>query len=374
MRVAQAAHARAHTTGHACRAPAWTPRTGRGIHAPREEAPGGVASVAHAREAHPSPDWLHGPPALVHAVAGPLAATARAAPKAISAAPAPLERLPPPSRRTEDEPQKRGPGRSPQAPGRLEPAAPAFDAAWRAPARLAAPRAPVQARLRGRGPEDPGVARERGGRRHGRRLAAAIQEPSEPRRPVAQPAGRSPTCLERLEPAERVLPTRRATLECVARDVPPPVALAMPATRLPSEDRARLAETRTVEGGTPLRAIAERLRTPLFEPGSVCSALRPAAHQQRCTEVQRRATVWQRSSAHGEGRTGSWSLRSQQRRGLALPRQRACFTTMHHVFLTRPDGTTAAQRFFGQKPRTMVAAIVASVALAPAPLRPPRKS
>ena len=158
------------------------------------------------------------------------------------------------------------------------------------------------------------------------------------------------------------------------RPSPCPVACAMPATRLPSYALARLAETRTVEGGTPLRAIAERLRPPLFEPGSVVSALRPAAHQQLGTEAKRLATVWQRSRAHGEGRTGSWSLRSQQRRGLALPRTHAGFPTMHHVFLTRPDGTTAAQRFCGQKPRSMCAAIVASVALAPAPLRPPRKS
>jgi len=47
---------------------------------------------------------------------------------------------------------------------------------------------------------------------------------------------------------------------------------------------------------------------------------------------------------------------------------------MHNFFLTRPDGTTAAERFFGQKPRSMFAAILASVELAPAPLRPPRRA
>jgi hypothetical protein len=47
---------------------------------------------------------------------------------------------------------------------------------------------------------------------------------------------------------------------------------------------------------------------------------------------------------------------------------------MHNFFLTCPDGTTAAERFFGQKPRSMFVAILESVELAPAPLNPPRKA
>jgi hypothetical protein len=39
---------------------------------------------------------------------------------------------------------------------------------------------------------------------------------------------------------------------------------------------------------------------------------------------------------------------------------------------TRPDGTTAAERFFGQKPRCMFTAILASVAIPPVPLSPPQ--
>jgi hypothetical protein len=47
---------------------------------------------------------------------------------------------------------------------------------------------------------------------------------------------------------------------------------------------------------------------------------------------------------------------------------------MHNFLLTRPDGTTAAERFFGQKPRSMFAAILDSVELAPTPLSPPRQA
>jgi hypothetical protein len=66
------------------------------------------------------------------------------------------------------------------------------------------------------------------------------------------------------------------------------------------------------------------------------------------------------------------SLRNHQLRGLDLSRKRECFTAMHNFFLTRPDGTTA-ERFFGQKPRSMFAAILDSVDLQPAPLSPPRR-
>ena len=59
---------------------------------------------------------------------------------------------------------------------------------------------------------------------------------------------------------------------------------------------------------------------------------------------------------------------------LDLPRKRACFTAIHNFFLTRPDGTTAAEHFFVKKPRSMFAAVLESVELAPAPLSPPRKA
>src|SRR5262252_7911491 len=68
------------------------------------------------------------------------------------------------------------------------------------------------------------------------------------------------------------------------------------------------------------------------------------------------------------------SLRNHQLRGLDHPRKRACLTAMHNFFLTRSDGTTAAEQFFGRKPRSMFAAILESVEIPPAPLGPPRRA
>jgi hypothetical protein len=75
-----------------------------------------------------------------------------------------------------------------------------------------------------------------------------------------------------------------------------------------------------------------------------------------------------------EGRNGYLSRRNHQLRGLDHPRKRACLTTIHNFFLTRADGTTAAERFFEQKPRSMFAAILASVAIPPAPLSPSQQA
>jgi hypothetical protein len=54
-------------------------------------------------------------------------------------------------------------------------------------------------------------------------------------------------------------------------------------------------------------------------------------------------------------------------RGLDHLRKQACLTAIHYCFLTRADGTTAAERCFGQKPRSMFAAILASVEIPPPP-------
>src|SRR5262249_33538613 len=63
------------------------------------------------------------------------------------------------------------------------------------------------------------------------------------------------------------------------------------------------------------------------------------------------ADVFQRSSSNVEGRNRYLSLRNHALRGLDPPRKRTCLTAIHNFFLTRADGTTAAERFFGQKPR-----------------------
>jgi len=112
----------------------------------------------------------------------------------------------------------------------------------------------------------------------------------------------------------------------------------------------------------------------LFAPGGAFGEFSVVQQDQLKAEAAKLAEVFQRSSSKVEGRNGYLSLRNHPLRGLDHPRKRACLTAVHHFFLIRPDGTTAAERFFGQKPRSMCAAILASVEIPPAPLSPPRRA
>ena len=154
--------------------------------------------------------------------------------------------------------------------------------------------------------------------------------------------------------------------------VTPPVSYAMHAPLIPSLYLDRVASTRTRTEGAPLRALAERLRTPLCEPSGALGELSAVEQKQRKAAAAKLAEVLQRSSSNVEGRNGYLSRRNPPLRGRDHPRKRACLTAVHNFFLTRPDGTTAAERFFGQKPRCMFTAILASVAIPPVPLSPPQ--
>ena len=364
-------------------APALAPLNCRVIQSTSDEAPGLLAYVEHYLEAHHSPDLFHVQHELVKAVCGPMATKERAAHKALTEAREQLARVQSDPHSADEEPTPHSPSRAPQDTMSLEQAEHALAAARREHARLAEQRAQVKASIRGMGHAYHFVDLERGVRRNGRLIASDIQGHIEQIRSIAQHEGLSQSGLERIEKAERVVPKMQATIAFVSGyvqqqvaqlDLTPPISFAMHAKLIPSYSLDRVAETRPVSDGTSLRALAERLRAPLFEPGGALSALRCETQDQLHNEAKRLATVFQRSSSNVEGRNGYLSLRSHQLRGLDRPRKRECFTTIHNFFLTRPDGTTAAERFFGQKPRSMFAAILASVELAPAPLSPPRKA
>jgi hypothetical protein len=78
----------------------------------------------------------------------------------------------------------------------------------------------------------------------------------------------------------------------------------MHAQLLPSDSLERVAETRPVSEGAPLRELAERRRAPWFDTGGVLSALSAEAQAHLHDEAKRLAGVCQRSSANGEGRNG----------------------------------------------------------------------
>jgi uncharacterized protein DUF6399 len=278
---------------------------------------------------------------------------------------------------------QRGPGRPPKGVANLEQVKDALEGARDAHQRLSAQREQVTQCIRAIGHAYHFVDLERGGRRNGTLIAGDIHTQLQTIRTIAQQADLSQVCLKRIEKAERVMPKMQATIEFVSGYVrqqvsqlalSQPASYAMHAHLIPSYYLERVAATRTVTAGAPLRALAERLRTPLFASGGALGALSPGEQDTLKTIAGRLAEVFQRSSSNVEGRNGYLALRNHQLRGLDHPRKRACLTAIHNFFLTRADGTTAAERFFGQKPRSMFAAILASVAIPPAPLSPPQRA
>ena len=169
---------------------------------------------------------------------------------------------------------------------------------------------------------------ERGVRRNSKLIAGDIQAQIDTIRAIAQQEHLSQTCLDRIEKAERVVPKMQATIEFVSGYVrqqvsqmalAPPVSYAMHASLIPSFYLDRVAQTRTVSGGEPLRALAHHLRTPLFVPGGVFAELSPTEQIQLKQQAQTLAEVFQRSSSNVEGRNGYLSLRNHQLRGLGHP-------------------------------------------------------
>jgi hypothetical protein len=312
-----------------------------------------------------------------------MAAKLRAAAKVVVKAEEALRQVQARLHTTTGEPAKRGPGRPAKVVTNLEKVAQDVEAARHEHLRLAGQREQVTQSIRAIGHAYHFVDLERGVRRNGKLIAGDIQAQIDTIRTLAQQAGLSQACFDRIEKAKRVVPKMQATIEFVSGyvhqkvqqlELGSPQSFAMHAHLIPSYYLERVAATRTVTQGEALRALAERLRTPLFEPEGTLGALSLMKQNPLKAEAAKLAEVFQRSSANVEGRNGYLSLRNHQLRGLDHPRKRTCLTAMHNFFLTRPDGTTAAERFFGQKPRSMFAAILAAVEIPPAPLSPPRRA
>ena len=83
-------------------------------------------------------------------------------------------------------------------------------------------------------------------------------------------------------------------------------------------------------------------------PGGVLASL-PEEHKKEVAAVaQEAAGLFQRSSSCVEGRNGRLSLQHHGQSRVSERRLKA-LTVIHNYLVKRADGTTAAERFFGQK-------------------------
>ena len=106
--------------------------------------------------------------------------------------------------------------------------------------------------------------------------------------------------------------------------------------RVPPEERKRLKE------------LAEALKKEAWQEGGALASLTEEERQEVEEVAQACAGLFQRSSSCVEGRNGRLSLQHHGHSRVSERRLQA-LTVIHNYMVQRADGTTAAERFFGQK-------------------------
>jgi hypothetical protein len=129
--------------------------------------------------------------------------------------------------------------------------------------------------------------------------------------------------------------------QVVLKELIPALYLDRAAKKLPTaEERAKVMAV--------YQPMLERIRGP----GGALSQL-PAEDRAKIERVARQAAdLFQRSSSCVEGRNGQLALRHHSLHRLSKSKL-AALTVVHNYYMTRADRTTAAERFFGAKPRDL---------------------
>jgi len=129
--------------------------------------------------------------------------------------------------------------------------------------------------------------------------------------------------------------------QVVLKELIPALYLQRAAKKLPTaEDRAKVMAV--------YQPMLERIRGP-------ATTLSQGAAEDRAKlerVAQQAADLFQRSSSCVEGRNGQLALRHHSLHRLSKSKLVA-LTVVHNYYATRSDGTTAAERFFGAKPRDL---------------------
>jgi len=128
-------------------------------------------------------------------------------------------------------------------------------------------------------------------------------------------------------------------------------------------ERARTAEERK-----RLKAMAAELTKEAWRKGGALSSLSEEARKAVAKVSRETAGMFQRSSSCVEGRNGRLSLQHHGHSRVSEGRLKA-LTVLHNYMVKRPDGTTAAERFFGQKPKDVFSWLLERMPDLPRPAR-----
>jgi hypothetical protein len=203
---------------------------------------------------------------------------------------------------------------------------------------------------------------ETGAPKSAEEVSAALEQHFVEIETVAAEAQLSERCVKRIEKAKRVmvgmvatvaffLLTVRAKVEALS--LVSEVENAMYHNLIPAIYLHSVAEkTQDIEKRPALRRKSEELLAPLLSSHGSLADLVAEEKVVLETVAQECAQLFQRSSSCVEGRNGHLALHHHSLHRLG-DRKLAALTTVHNYFVKRQDGTTAAERFFGPRPRNL---------------------
>ena len=196
---------------------------------------------------------------------------------------------------------------------------------------------------------------------------------------VATVADLSQRCLDRIQKAQRVVVDMVATIsfffltiqaKVEALSLPPQVERAVYDNLIPAIYLHLVSEkTSDPEQRPTLQSRSEKLLIAVLKSDGPFADLDAQEKAVIDCVAQECAQLFQRSSSCVEGRNGQLALRHHSLHRIGN-RKLVALTSVHNYFLKRSDGTTAAERFFGAKPRDPFEYVLAQVNL---PGRPAQK-
>lgn len=189
---------------------------------------------------------------------------------------------------------------------------------------------------------------------------------------VAAEAGLSSHATDKLAKARRVLSAMQATLaffwstvisRFTAWNLSEAVQSWMREQLIPGFYLRRVAQkAKTSEERQRLRELAETILARARSPDGIWATFSPEEQARLEQQAQECADLFQRSSSCVEGRNGQLSLRHHALHQLSRRKLQA-LTVLHNYMVQRPDGSTAASRFYGQAPRDLFAWLLDRIAL-----------
>ena len=197
-------------------------------------------------------------------------------------------------------------------------------------------------------------------------------------RGIIADAGLSERSQEGVEKAARVAPKMVATVnffhETVrtwveARGLPAEQESLLHKTLIPAAHLSNAADKASpAASAAELRAVADSVRAPLRAPDGPWSQLALDQQHDLAKLAQDCADLFQRSSSCVEGRNSRLGLWEHALRHISPGKLRA-LTIVQNYFVSRPDGSTSAERFFGIPPAHLFEYLLNKLAMPPRPRR-----